>query len=315
MSVVKSVKLNDGIEVPVIAFGIGTALAKIDTFSYVESALKHGYRHFDCAWHYRNGEYTGKAMRESGIPREEIFISAKIGDFEGDPSEFNANQFTETLLKDLGVDYVDLLMLHADILVGSVTEAWKQMETLKERGLARSIGVSNFSTESLEKILKICKITPSVNQIEFHPYSLPTYLPTLIPLCKEHGIKIAAYGSLMSITRHQGGPVDQVVKLISEERGFGQSEGQILLKWAQQINGGIVITTTTKESRMAEQIKPFLDTPSYTDLSQEHIRDISDAGASAPFRNWGTNWPYFMKGEGGIEACAPNATHLNKADI
>ncbi|WVW86643.1 hypothetical protein I302_108696 [Kwoniella bestiolae CBS 10118] len=178
MSKVKTITLNDGVKIPILAFGTGTAQAWTDTSSVVGMALQKGYRHFDCAWHYKNAVYTGKALRDSGIPREDIFVTCKIGSFEDDPREFDARKFMDVMLKDFGVGHVDLLLLHADILVGSVTHAWRQMESIKKGGLTRSIGVSNFSARSLEEILRMCEIKPSINQIEFHPYALPTYLPT-----------------------------------------------------------------------------------------------------------------------------------------
>ncbi|OCF77753.1 hypothetical protein I204_01753 [Kwoniella mangroviensis CBS 8886] len=334
MSNIRTITLNDGVEIPVLAFGTGcnlfsyivlsktsnqcvegrsTAQAWTDTSPIVTLALQKGYRHFDCAWHYKNGVYTGKALKESGIPREKIFITCKIGSFDDDPSEFDTRKFVDAVLKDLQVEYIDLLVLHADILVGSITQAWKAMEEIKKEGLARSIGLSNFSTKSLEEILSICEIKPSINQIEFHPYSLSTYLPTLLPLCDKYDIKIAAYGSLMSLVRHRGGPVDEVVEHICHERGMKETGGQVLLRWAQQITEGIVITTTNKPDRMVEQILPFLEVISDNRLSQKHLDEIS--GAERPFRFWGTNWPYFMQGEGGIQACPEDATHRNKPGI
>ncbi|KAK6908957.1 hypothetical protein I203_102964 [Kwoniella mangroviensis CBS 8507] len=165
MSNIRTITLNDGVEIPVLAFGTGTAQAWTDTSPIVTLALQKGYRHFDCAWHYKNGVYTGKALKESGIPREKIFITCKIGSFDDDPSEFDTRKFVDAVLKDLQVEYIDLLVLHADILVGSITQAWKAMEEIKKEGLARSIGLSNFSTKSLEEILSICEIKPSINQI------------------------------------------------------------------------------------------------------------------------------------------------------
>nr|XP_018260513.1 uncharacterized protein I303_07435 [Kwoniella dejecticola CBS 10117]OBR82671.1 hypothetical protein I303_07435 [Kwoniella dejecticola CBS 10117] len=300
-----TIKLNDGVDVPVLAFGTGTAQAWTNTTAIVKLALEKGYRHFDCAWHYKNCVYTGRAIKQSGVPREEIFITCKIGSFEDDPADFDVRTYLYCILKDL----------HADILVGDLTKAWRGMEQAKKVGLARSIGVSNCSTKSLEQILTVCEIKPSVNQIEFHPYSLPTYKPTLIPLCLGNDIKIAAYASLMSLVRHQGGPVDGVVQRISQERGNGETEGQILLRWSVQTSGGIVITTSSKAERMEEQLQPFLLESCAEDLSAEQLEEISKAGRAEPFRFWGKNWPYFMKGEGGIQACHEDATHRKKPDI
>ncbi|WVQ79458.1 hypothetical protein IAT38_001557 [Cryptococcus sp. DSM 104549] len=321
MHPVRTVTLNDGNIIPVIAFGTGTAQAWTDSAPVVLSALSAQYTHFDCAWHYKNQVHTGRALKESGVlgekreKRGELFVSTKGGSFDGDPEEFDAGLFLRRGLKDLGLDYADLYIIHADILVGSVTKAWKQMEQLKKDGLARSIGVSNFSTKSLEEVLSICEIPPAVNQIEFHPYSLAHYLTTLIPLCRKHNITITAYGPLMSLVRHTGGPVDAVVRRVAEERALGETDGQVLLRWGQELTGGVVITTSGKKERMEEQVAPFLVESTAPALSKEHKDAIADAGRSAPFRFWGKGFPYFMKGEGGFMVCDPDATHRKKPDI
>ncbi len=135
------------------------------------------------------------------------------------------------------------------------------MEDLQREGLTRSIGVSNFSSKNLQAVLDSCtvslsiqpesslldltffpQIKPAVHQIEFHPYAVPTYLPKLLPLCREHRITIACYGPLVSIIRKRGGPLDEVAQTIAKERGHSETEGQILLAWAQQFSQGIVVT-------------------------------------------------------------------------
>ncbi|ORY34977.1 NADP-dependent oxidoreductase domain-containing protein [Naematelia encephala] len=238
----RTVRLNDGNEIPVIAFGTGTSQAWTDTSPVVSSALSNGLIHIDSAYHYKNAKFTGDAIRNSGLHRDEFYVTTKGAAFEAEPDDFDARFYLTENLKDLGLEYVDLFLIHADILVGDVQKAWKQMEELKKEGLTRSIGVSNFSTKSLQAILDICEIPPALNQIEFHPYSLPTYLPTLLPLQAKHKIVTAAYAPLMSIVRHPNGPVDQVVLAIASARGRGETPGQVLLLWAQQITGGVVVT-------------------------------------------------------------------------
>ena len=116
------------------------------------------------------------------------------------------------------------------------------MEKIRASGKARSIGVSNFSTDSLQAILDSCTVKPVINQVEFHPYALPHYLPSLLPLCQEHAILIGAYSSLLSLTRYTGRPVDDAVRQVVRERARGETQGQILLLWAQQVTGGVVVT-------------------------------------------------------------------------
>ncbi|EIW69087.1 hypothetical protein TREMEDRAFT_31184 [Tremella mesenterica DSM 1558] len=241
-SALKTAVLNDGRRIPILGFGTGTAQAHTDCTPVVFSALSAGLRHLDSAWHYKNGMYTSAALRESGLKREDVWITSKGGDYDGKSEDFDAWWYIKEILRDLGMEYVDLFLIHADILVGSVTKAWKQMEEIKKAGLAKSIGVSNFTTENLQAVLDMCEIPPAVNQIEFHPYSLPIYAPTLLPLCRKHSILIEAYAPLMSLWRHPNGPVDEVVKTVVSERGGKENEGQVLLMWSQQVTGGVVLT-------------------------------------------------------------------------
>nr|ODN95492.1 hypothetical protein L204_04032 [Cryptococcus depauperatus CBS 7855] len=311
---VQTVTLNDGNEIPVIAFGTGTKLAWTDTSKAVNAALKAGYRHIDCAWHYKNQHHTGRALKESGIEREGLFLSTKGGNYDGDPKDFDAREFLASC-SSLGRGQSDRVKIHADFLIGSARDAWRQMEQIKKDGLARSIGVSNFSTESLKEVLAVCKIPPAIIQLELHPYSIAHYLPTLVPLCEKHNIKLSAYGPLMSLVRHKGGLVDEVVRRVVKERALSETEGQVLLRWNQETTRGIVVTTSSKPERMSEQIRPFLLDMPEQPLTDDHRDAISQAGQSEPFRFWGQGYPYFMKGEGGFVICDPAATHRKKPNI
>ncbi|WVQ79459.1 hypothetical protein IAT38_001558 [Cryptococcus sp. DSM 104549] len=307
----RTIKLNDGNDIPVLAFGTGTGTARNETVTAILSAFSTGYTFIDSAWSYKNQADTGRALKESGLldplRRGDVFVSTKGGDYDGEPEKFDAKAFLEQGLRELGVDYVDLFLIHADFLVGSIPGAWKQMEQLKKDGLTRSIGVSNFSTKSLEELLASCEIPPAVNQIELHPYAIAHYLPTLLPLCAKHSIAITAYGSLKPITSHTGGPVNPVVTRVAAERALGETDGQILLRWAQEVTGGTVVTTSGKEDRMKEQLAPFLRKSTAPPLTEEQKDAITKAGCEAPWRHWGNGYPYFMKGEGGVVACPPDA--------
>ncbi|ORX37985.1 NADP-dependent oxidoreductase domain-containing protein [Kockovaella imperatae] len=316
MRVLQRVTLNDGSEVPVLAFGTGTAQAFGDTSNVVQRALDKDLVHLDCAWWYKNQSFTAQGIKASGKKREEIYLSSKGGDFHGDPENFDARGFLEVCLRDLDVPHVDMFLLHADILVPEdVMKPWKQMEQIKREGLAKSIGVSNFSSKSLQIILNHCEIKPAVNQAEFHPYSRPHYMPSLLPLCEANDIKIESFGPLVPLIRHTGGPVDEAVQSVLRERDVkGETEGQILLMWNRQVTNGIVITTTTKDYRMEEQAAPFWTTTTIPPLSSQHIDRITAAGESAPYRHWGTHWPYLMQGEGGHQACPVGSTHRKRPE-
>lgn len=163
---------------------------------------------------------------------------------------------------------------HSDECVQKdVIAAWRQLETAQKQGKARSIGVSNCTTRSLEAILAHCEVSamttrtrttsrtdiqivPSVNQIEFSAYALPTYLPTLLPLCRKHNITITCYSALLSLTRHKGGPVDEAVRQVAAARGRGETEAQILLLWAHQVSqGGVITSVPTARSCSSEEVR------------------------------------------------------------
>ncbi|KAK1923789.1 NADP-dependent oxidoreductase domain-containing protein [Papiliotrema laurentii] len=258
----RSVKLNDGNEIPMMAFGTGTTHAFDDCSAVVSRALESGYTHLDCAWWYKNQSSVASGIRAVGRSRGDVCITSKAGDYHGEPELFDAEVFLEATLRDLCTDYVDTYLVgsvslssskldglstesdsyHADILVQQdVTKGWRQMEAIKKSGRARSIGVSNFSSQSLRTILASCEIPPAIHQVEFHPYSLFHYEASLLPLCREHHITIGAFAPLMSLSRRKGGPVDSAVEKVRQERGFAESESQILLLWAQQASGGIVV--------------------------------------------------------------------------
>ncbi|KAL7424962.1 hypothetical protein Q5752_000649 [Cryptotrichosporon argae] len=297
---VRKTTLNNGKLAPVIAFGTGTSHAWTDSTKSTVMALERGYSHLDCAYHYKNQKFTGMAVVGSGMAREQLYITTKAGSFDHPPEHFDARTFLKSNLADLGVEYVDLYLIHADLLVSDIQTAWSQMEQLQHEGLCKSIGVSNFSTKSLKTLLESCTIKPAVNQIEFHPNALSTYLPTLLPLCKTHKIKIASYGPLVPLVRRPSDPVIDAATTVAAARGLGETVGQILLEWNQQYTGGIVVTTSKNPSRMSEQIRPFIVAEPYPELSDVHLDLIAEAGKSDPYRHWGGAWPNFMNGEGGI---------------
>ncbi|KAF8609444.1 Aldo/keto reductase [Ceratobasidium sp. AG-I] len=280
MSNVHTTKLNDGTLVPTLAFGTGTALYSKDSTAAVRQAIeKAGYTHIDCAEAYGNESSTGQAIQESGVPREQLFLTSKC--FSPDP-----RKSLEKTLKELQTTYVDLYLIHSPIKTSNLAEAWKIMEELKAEGKARSIGVSNFRTKDLKAVLEVATVIPSVNQIEVHPYVLASIQP-ILELCQQHKITIESYGPLTSLIRHPGGPVDAPVKKVAARMAKGPdvgqvTEGQILLKWAQQRTGGIVITTSSKIDRLVEQ-KAALDLPP---LSNEELRSIEVEGAKKHYRHF-----------------------------
>ncbi|KAF5315818.1 hypothetical protein D9611_004844 [Ephemerocybe angulata] len=271
----RTIKLNDGRQIPWIGFGTGTALFRKDATQLVVQAIDNGINHLDGAQVYRNEDTLGLAIKESGKPRSELFVTTKLN-----PGEtVNIKGTLEESLRKLQLDHVDLFLVHSPHPAnkeGKLQDVWRQMEEVQAAGLATSIGVSNFRVEDLEQILQTAKVVPAVNQIELHPYVWDT-ARSIVEFGNEHGILTASYGGLTPIVRAPGGPVDPVIASIRERiertRGEPVSAGQVLTKWLLQ-KGAIVITTTSK----VERIKEFLDAENLPDLEEKEILAIDNAG-------------------------------------
>jgi len=273
-----TITLNNGVQVPWLAFGTGTALYNRDAAELVRIAIDNGITHLDGAQMYNNEDSLGQGIKASNKPRSELFIVTKLKPgLEGQ----TVKQTLEESLQKLGLDHVDLFLIHSPTPEnqeeGRLKELWKQMEGVHKDGLAKSIGVSNFRVEDLKEILDGAEIVPAVNQIELHPYVWKTAEP-IVNFGKEHGIVTASYGGQTPIVRAPGGPIDEVLSGIRERlektRGQPVTSGQVLSKWLLH-KGAIVVTTTSKVSRIQE----FIDTERVPDLTQEELRDIEEAGA------------------------------------
>lgn len=248
----------------------------------VTKAINAGFTHLDGAQLYDNEEYLGAGIAATGKPRDQLFITTKLGK----PAE--GKTVRDTLvqsLKKLQLDYVNLFLIHTPLqFPGRLKDVWKEMEALKKEGLTRSIGVSNFRAAQLREILDVAEVPPSINQIEFHPYVYENVLPTL-KLQKQYGIVTASYGGLSPIFRFSGGPLDPVLtsiaKRISDTTGKSFNEAQVLYLW-QREKGVVIVTTTTKESRLVEYLNTF-DAQRLTDAE---IAAIDEAGAKEYHRQF-----------------------------
>ncbi|KAF5373653.1 hypothetical protein D9758_000690 [Tetrapyrgos nigripes] len=272
------ISLNDGNKAPWLGFGTGTALFGKDAAESVSTAIQTGIRHLDGAQAYVNEDSLGKGIKASGIPRSELYVVTKLR--ETVPAGTTPKSALQESLKKLGLDYVDLYLIHSPFKAaqeGKLKEWWASMEETKNEGLAKSIGVSNFYVDHLKTILEDAKIVPAANQIELHPYILKAAQPTL-DFCKERDIVIESYGGLTPVARVPGGPVDPVITAIAErlskETGTVVNSGQVLSKWLLQ-KGIIVITTSSKVSRIQEA----LAVSSLPDLTVEEIKSIENEGS------------------------------------
>jgi len=271
------VALNDGTQVPWLAFGTGTALYGRDAAALVSQAINTGIIHLDGAQAYANEETLGAGITASGKPRSELYIVTKLK--ENTPIQ-DIKPSIIASLKKLGTDYVDLFLVHSPYghdARGALPALWKEMENIKNEGLAKSIGVSNYKVEDLKITLESAKIVPAVNQIELHPYVWEAAEP-LVKYCQEHGIAVASYGGQSPIVRAVGGPLDNVLESIRERLEKSESRpvtlGQVLTKWLRS-KGAIVVTTSTKQSRIQE----FIETINVPDLTPDDIKAIEEAGS------------------------------------
>lgn len=273
------VKFNDGHSVPAMAFGTSPAWAKRllpnrEVVTRIKSAIKNGFLHIDTAENYGTEEEVGIAIKESGVPREKLFITTKVGHQITDIRASAARS-----LKNLQLDYVDLYLIHSPYYAKDGNELsawWAVMEELQREGKARSIGVSNFTRAHLETIIKSGTVVPANNQMEYHPYLQRS--GDFVPWMQKQGIVVSCFKGLAPLTVAKGGPLDPVLERIAKKHGV--SESQVLLKWHQK-NGVLAVTTTTNEDRIADYIKaPSLQ------LTDEEVQEISSVGRTHHFRQF-----------------------------
>ncbi|MBK0420952.1 aldo/keto reductase [Leucobacter sp. CSA2] len=239
------IELRDGTSIPQL--GLGTYLvAPEDTERVVAEALEAGYRHIDTAMIYGNEAEVGAAIRNSGIPREELFVTTKLWNSD----QTRAVEAFEESLEKLGLEYVDLYLIHwPQAMFGEALEAWKGLIEIQKSGRAKSIGVSNFEIEDLQQIIDETGVVPAVNQIELHPLH---QRPELTAFCRDNGIAIEAWGPLAQ------GKSDLLERpeVLAAAEAHGKSPAQVLLRWHVQ-QGRIIFPKTTRRERLVENADIF----------------------------------------------------------
>ncbi len=247
VSTIPTVTLNDGHEIPQLGFGV-FQIPPEDTAPAVTQALQTGYRHIDTAEMYRNERGVGDAIRASDVARDEIWVTSKLSNACHHPDD--ARKAFEHTLSQLSFDYVDLFLIHwplPTLYDGDYVSTWKVLEELKSQGRARSIGVSNFQVEHLERLARETEVTPAVNQIELHPYLLNDAVRRY---GEDHGIATEAWSPIA-----QGGVLDDPV--IAEIAGrVGRTPAQVVLRWHLE-RGSIVFPKSTTPSRIQENFELF----------------------------------------------------------
>ncbi|WP_144550768.1 aldo/keto reductase [Bacillus sp. X1(2014)] len=250
--------LNNGVKMPWFGLGVFKVEEGPELVNAVKAAIKHGYRSIDTAAIYGNEEGVGQGIKESGIAREDLFVTSKVWNADlGYESTLAAYQ---TSLDKLGLEYLDLYLIHWPV-AGKYKEAWRALETLYKEGRVRAIGVSNFQVHHLEDLLKDAEVKPMVNQVEYHPRLTQNEVQTF---CRENGIQMEAWSPLM-----QGQLLDNEV-LAGIAAKYNKSVAQIILRWDLQ-NGVVTIPKSTKEHRIIENSQVF-----DFELTQEDMYQINE---------------------------------------
>ncbi|KAH9906957.1 Aldo/keto reductase [Xylariomycetidae sp. FL2044] len=271
MSRIPKLKLNDGNDIPMLGFGTGTAQMmaqdKKDVSKITSTAIQMGFVHIDCAEAYLNESAVAAGIRDSGVPRENLFITAKlVGNRKQDiKAAFAAS------LERLGLDYIDLCLIHVPILAGSpqrLQGMWANLEEVKDSGKVKSIGTSNFMQDDLDVILETARIPPAINQVEYHPY---LQHEGLVEYHKQHNISIAAYSPLSALTAARPGPLDSMYGELASK--YGVTESDVGLRWC--IDQGIVTITTSSSE---ERLRGYISKTFSFKLSSEEIEAMAELG-------------------------------------
>lgn len=240
----KTVRLNNGVEMPILGFGV-YQVEPGETENVVFNALQTGYRSIDTAAAYMNEDAVGKAIKRSGIAREDLFITTKL--WIQDAGYEKAKKAFERSLKNLQLDYLDLYLIHQPF--GDVYGSWRAMEELYKEGRIRAIGVSNFQTDRIIDFILHNEVVPAINQIETHPYHQQIEAQKFL---KENGVQIESWGPFAE------GKNDifnnKTLVLIGEK--YGKSVAQVILRWMIQ-RDVVVIPKSVRKERMAENLDVF----------------------------------------------------------
>ena len=261
---IPSITLNDGNSIPQLGLGVWQ-VSNEEVVAPVRAAIEAGYRLIDTAQGYHNEEGVGRAVRESGIPREQLFITSKLRN--------GAHAYDEAIaafrqsLQRLGFEYLDLFLIHWPVPGRELyPEAWKAFVQLQKDGLVRSIGVSNFLPEHLERIIGDTGVVPAVNQIELHP----AYQQSAVrDFHKQRGIAIESYSPLGS------GAVLDNPTIAEIARRHGKEPAQAIIRWHLQ-QGFVVIPKSTHEERIRENLDVFVFELSDDDMEDFAVMDRPD---------------------------------------
>jgi diketogulonate reductase-like aldo/keto reductase len=236
--------LPGGVAIPVLGLGVFQARSGGETRAAVGHALHAGYRHVDTARIYGNEADVGAALREGGVPREQVFVTTKL--WNADHAYDRTLAACEASLGRLGLSYVDLYLVHWPVQ-GLRLDTWRAMETLLDQGKCRAIGVSNYMIRHLDELLARARVKPAVNQVELSPFNYPA---DLVRYCQEQGIVLEAYSPLTQGMRLRHPAV------VALARKHGRTAAQILIRWALE-HGFVVLPKSVRKERIEENAAVF----------------------------------------------------------
>jgi diketogulonate reductase-like aldo/keto reductase len=242
-SLKSTVTLQNGVKMPVLGLGVWKMQDGAEVEAAVKYAVEAGYRSIDTAAAYGNEEGVGKAIRDCGVPREELFITTKV--WNGDQGYDTTLQAFDMSMKKLKLDYLDLYLIHWPVK-GKYKDTWRAMEKLYEEGRIRAIGVCNFHAHHLEDLINDARVVPMVNQVEFHPLLTQVGLRKF---CKANKIQFEAWSPLMQ------GRLDLPI-LVQLGEKYGKSPAQIVLRWDLQ-HEVVTIPKSVRQSRIIENADIF----------------------------------------------------------
>ena len=245
-------RLQNGVEIPVVGFGTFRAADGVEAQNAVKEALAAGYRHIDTASAYGNEKSVGRAVRESGLKREEVFITSKL--YNRDRGYDNTLRAFDTTMKELGFDYLDLYLIHwpnpihfRDNWKKANAESWKAFEDLHKQGRIRAIGVSNFRPHHLSALLETAGVIPMVNQIRLCPGDVHR---ETVDFCQKHNILLEAYSPLGV------GKIMDVPAIGEVARAHGKTAAQVALRWSLQ-RGFLPLPKSVTPERIRQNIDLF----------------------------------------------------------
>lgn len=241
----QTVKLNNGVEIPMLGFGVFQITDPAECERSVVEAIETGYTHIDTAASYMNEEAVGRGIKQSSVAREKLFITTKLW-IQSDGYEGTLQAFKNSL-KRLQLEYIDLYLIHQPF--GDVYGEWRAMENLYQQGKIRAIGVSNFQPDRIMDLLIHNQIPPAVNQIEVNPFQQQIEMQKFLD---EHGIAIEAWAPFAEGKNN----IFQNEILLSIAAKHNKSVAQVILRWVVQ-RGIIALAKTTRKERMMENISVF----------------------------------------------------------